>query len=105
MLLASAKRAIYWSVVVGLIGVLVALVYVDRLPPTVKTLTSVRYILRQWLGELSPELTVDNLAAEYRKGCPAHKFTSVRILSREPSMMLIEGFLTDVEAEFLVKIA
>lgn len=49
-------------------------------------------------------VVVDNLATEYRKGCPQHRFTSVRILSRAPNIILIEGFVTPTEAEFLVKI-
>ena len=51
------------------------------------------------------ELTIDNIAAEYRKGCPEHQFQSVKFLSRSPDMMLITGFMTEVEAEFLVRIA
>ena len=49
--------------------------------------------------------TIDNLAAEYRKGCPKHQFESIQLLSRSPPMMLISGFITEVEAEFLVRIA
>src|SRR5271170_64964 len=46
-----------------------------------------------------------NLADEYRRGCPAHHFESVKIVSRAPDIMLIEGFVTEAEAEFLVKTA
>jgi hypothetical protein len=53
----------------------------------------------------SRKLTIDNLAAEYRKGCPKHQFKSIQLLSRSPQMMLISGFITEVEAEFLVRIA
>ena len=51
------------------------------------------------------ELTVKELASEYRKGCPQHRFSSVKILSREPYALLIENFVTPAEAEFLVKAA
>src|SRR5271169_3025213 len=51
------------------------------------------------------KLTIDNLADEYRKGCPKHQFESIQLLSRSPQMMLISGFMTEVEAEFLVRIA
>jgi hypothetical protein len=54
---------------------------------------------------VSRKLTLDNLAAEYRKGCPKHQFESIQLLSRSPQMMLISGFMTEVEAEFLVRIA
>jgi hypothetical protein len=46
-----------------------------------------------------------NLADEYRKGCPNHQFTSIMHVSRSPPIMLIEGFLTEAEADFLVKLA
>jgi hypothetical protein len=48
---------------------------------------------------------VQDLAAEYRKGCPEHRFSSVKVLSRSPYAMVIEGFVTPAEAEFLVKAA
>jgi len=51
------------------------------------------------------KLTIDTLAAEYRKGCPKHQFESIQLLSRSPQMMLISGFMTEMEAEFLVRIA
>jgi hypothetical protein len=102
MRLADTKGAIYWGIV-GLIGVLAALGYVDLLPLKVYILTPVSYI-QQWLREFSLKLSIQSLANEYRKGCPTHEFTSVRILSRQPSMMLIEGFLTDLEAQFLVRV-
>jgi hypothetical protein len=51
------------------------------------------------------DVTIDSLAAIYRKGCPKHQFRSIQILSRSPDMMLIDGFMTEVEAEFLVRIA
>ena len=54
---------------------------------------------------LSAKLTLDNLAAEYRKGCPKHQYDSLQLLSRSPLMMLITGFITEVEAEFLVRVA
>ena len=46
-----------------------------------------------------------NLADEYRRGCPIHQFGSVKIVSRAPDIMLIEGFVTEAEAAFLVKTA
>jgi|SRR5271170_271884 len=46
-----------------------------------------------------------NLADEYRRACPAHQFESVKIVSRAPDIMLIEGFVTEAEAAFLVKTA
>jgi hypothetical protein len=45
------------------------------------------------------------LAAKYREGCPLHRFDSVKRLSRVPDITIIEGFLTEDEAEVLVEIA
>ena len=50
-------------------------------------------------------LPLKDLAAQYRKGCPQHHFSSVKVLSREPYAMVIEEFVTPAEAEFLVKAA
>ena len=50
-------------------------------------------------------LGVERLAYEYRKGCPKHRFKSIQILSRNPDVVLIDGFLTKVEAQFLINAA
>lgn len=70
----------------------------------VSFLPSVRSI-EETLIESSGNGSVGGLVAEYRKGCPKHRFTSIQFVSREPHMMLIEGFLTEAEAEILVNIA
>jgi hypothetical protein len=46
-----------------------------------------------------------SLGAQYRNGCPEHRFSSVKQLSRAPDIMLIEDFLTPAEAETLIRIA
>jgi len=51
------------------------------------------------------EPTIDTIAAAYRKGCPDHRFGSISILSRSPQLLIIENFVTPVEAEFLIKTA
>jgi hypothetical protein len=82
---------------IGLIGVLIAtlcLVLVTS-PPSFFS-----------IAPLAPrQIRVQDLAAEYRKGCPEHRFSSVKVLSRSPYAMVIEGFVTPAEAEFLVKAA
>lgn len=48
------------------------------------------------------EATAENLADLYRQqGCPKHPFTSVRIVSRSPDIILIDEFVTKAEAEYL----
>jgi hypothetical protein len=51
------------------------------------------------------QLSAKDLATEYRKGCPQHRFSGVKVLSREPYALLIEEFVTPAEAEFLVRAA
>jgi hypothetical protein len=45
-----------------------------------------------------PPETYEEFLARYEDACPVHKFTSVRIVSRRPEIILIDGFLTDHEA-------
>jgi len=52
-----------------------------------------------------PMFRKGNLADEYRRECRVHQFGSVKIASRAPDIMLIEGFVTEAEASFLVKAA
>ena len=42
---------------------------------------------------------------KYVDGCPAHQYDSVKVISRSPDIMIIEGFLTKFEAEYLIKLA
>ena len=52
------------------------------------------------------EVTAENLADLYReRGCPNHPFTSVRIVSRSPHIILIHNFVTEAEAEYLSNVA
>ena len=46
-----------------------------------------------------------NLADKYRDSCPDHQFKSVRLVSRSPEIILIDGFITEDEADALVKMA
>jgi hypothetical protein len=59
-----------------------------------------------WEGVFGPaQLNVYTIADEYRiNGCPRQEYT-VNLVSRAPKMMLIEDFLTPVEAEFLIMLA
>jgi hypothetical protein len=62
------------------------------------------------LGQYLPDFCIrerrnDDVVAAYRKSCPKHRFESVQILSRDPTIVLIEEFLTKTEAEVLLRIA
>ena len=93
--------------VIALCGLLVGLVNVDW--SMVSQTPIGRLYKRAIKGSLDahgiPLFRRGNLADEYRRGCPAHQFESVKIVSRAPDIMLIEGFVTEAEAEFLVKTA
>ena len=47
----------------------------------------------------------NKLPAEYPTSCINHRFESIHIISRKPFTMLIEGFLSPLEAQILVKAA
>jgi len=81
----------------GLVGVLIATLYLILVgrPPSLFPIAP----------SAPKQISAKDLAAEYRKGCPEHRFSSVKVLSREPYAMVIEGFVTPAEAEFLVKAA
>jgi hypothetical protein len=53
----------------------------------------------------SKDNTPISLGAQYRNGCPEHRFSSVKHLSRAPDIMVIEDFLTPAEAETLIRLA
>ena len=52
----------------------------------------------------APE-TYEEFLARYEDGCPVHKYDRVRIVSRRPEIMLIEGFLSEREAEAILNMA
>jgi len=91
--------------VVPILGVLVALAYIALESASIAGIfTSVRGYFEN-LSNTQPEAGMKRLVQEYRKGCPNHRFKSTQLLSRDPDIVLIEGFLTQAEAQFLVKAA
>lgn len=92
--------------VIALWGLLVGLINVNW---STISQTSIGWLYKRTIkGTLDDRIPIfrkGNLADEYRRGCPAHQFESVKIVSRAPDIMLIEGFVTEAEAEFLVKTA
>jgi hypothetical protein len=90
--------------VLGVLGLLTTVIYVNPIATFLPTiLNHIHYLYDQ--AELTPGGPFDSLPLEYRNECPDHKFTSVRQLSRAPDVMIIEGFLTKFEADYLVDIA
>jgi hypothetical protein len=64
--------------------------------------------IASFLGEKEIEFedSIEDLGTLYKnEGCPKHRFTSVRHLSRRPDVTLIEGFLTEAEAQVLLNLA
>jgi hypothetical protein len=55
--------------------------------------------------EIPPENSKQAFLAKYSNGCPAHKYGSVKIISRAPDIIAIEDFLTADEAEHLISFA
>ena len=51
------------------------------------------------------EVRQETFLDRYEHGCPLHQFKSVRLLSRSPHMILIDGFVTPEEAEVLIRVA
>ena len=93
--------------VLGILGFIFAILSV--LPITGVASTSLVNIpffsrLNDFLRK-NPGIGVIDEAAKYEHGCPEHQFDSVKIVSRAPDIMVIEGFLTKFEAEHLMKLA
>jgi hypothetical protein len=90
---------------IALFGLITALAFInlDLQTLSFEAPVFVKKILQR--KEIETEaLAVFNLADHYRQGCPDHKFDSVMHVSRTPPIMLIEGFMTQAEADFLVKL-
>lgn len=94
--------------VLGLLGLLFALAYVNPFSGTPPAFISNSPLLSRFFEkttDASTALTFDEMVEKYRHGCPEHRYDSVKILSRAPDMMVIEGFLTKEEASYLVQFA
>lgn len=92
--------------VLGFLGLLTTIVYVNPIATFIPTILNPVHYLYDKTTEVVPQPgPFDSLPIEYRNGCPDHKFLSVRQLSRAPDIMIIEGFVTKFEADYLVEIA
>jgi hypothetical protein len=89
--------------VIAFCGLLVGLININW--STLSQTPLYKRTIKDRVDDGSPMFQKGNLADEYRLGCPVHQFGSVKIVSRAPDIMLIEGFVTEAEAAFLVKAA
>ena len=93
---------------IGILALLTGVIYFNPLGgspslPAIPSIPSIPSIFDSFRIQRGQPL--DELAATLPNGCPAHKFKSVRHLSRAPDIMIIEGFLTPEEADVLVEVA
>jgi hypothetical protein len=88
----------------AVVSVIAAIVSVNPLGKIPSSIGEAFDIVKDMVGPRETPTSLEALARQYGKGCPAHKFT-VKRLSRQPDMMLIEGFLTKAEADILVDLA
>lgn len=73
---------------------------------SVRSLFARNYVPQVVVQQPEVAVTAENLADLYRRqGCPKHSFTSVRILSRAPDIILIDDFVNKAEADYLFKAA
>lgn len=83
---------------IALFGLITALAFLNL------DFSSVNNPFGQLFKRTPTEVVTFNLADVYRQGCPEHVFSSVIHVSRAPDIMIIEGFLTEAEADFLVQL-
>lgn len=91
--------------VLGFLGLLASILYINPVVNVIPAISTYYHYLHDQVTGSAPANPFDVLPAQYRNGCPVHKFKSVRQLSRKPDVMVIEGFLTQFEADYLLKIA
>lgn len=92
--------------VLGLLCVLTAIIVTnplgDYLPILVFPARFTHDTLHEWTRDPYPR---ELLPPEYAEGCPVHPLKGVRVLSRNPDMLYIEGFLSEFETEYLLNAA
>jgi hypothetical protein len=92
--------------VIGFIGFLVAIA-VAGAKSSSSSLANIPFIskLNEFVKKTTGTSILFDEASKYEHGCPLHQFDSVKVLSRSPDIMIIEGFLTKFEAEYLINLA
>jgi len=97
----EAQRTKYVTVV-GFLGIVIAAVYINAAAKLSPSIFAPLQSLREATGSVP---SVASLAPRYRKGCPKHRFKSVKIVYPAANIMIIEEFLTSEEAQFLINAA
>jgi len=91
----------------ALLGLLVAVAVLNPwgiiLPSSIRPETPLETAQHEPMAK--QPVTASNLADKYRDSCPDHQFNSIRLLSRSPEIMIIDGFLTEEEAQVLIHMA
>ena len=93
--------------VLGLLGFILAILSVSPIAGVASShLANIPFLsrLNDFLRKYSGTGVIDE-AAKYEHGCPEHQFDSVKIVSRSPDIIVIEGFVTKFEAEYLLELA
>jgi Na+/H+-dicarboxylate symporter len=100
----AAQRTKYVTVV-GFLGIVIAAVYINAAANLSPSIFALLQSLREEFVTAGSTPSVASLAPRYRKECPKHRFKSVKIVSPQPNIMIIEEFLTSEEAQFLINAA
>lgn len=95
---------------IGVLALLTGIIYFNPLGgspslPTFSSLSSIPMMFGAFRLQSIQGAPLVDLPATLPNGCPAHKFKSVRHLSRAPHIMVIEGFLSPEEADALLELA
>ena len=90
--------------ILGLLGMLLGVAYINPIAQISTAHEFYKSIARSFVNT-DPEVLQESLGAQYRRGCPAHQFASVKLVSASPIMMLIDGFVTPAEAEVMLRVA
>jgi len=96
-----------WLPLVGLTWMFFGALIGEYVNPFTKILSS-EFLNRIKFSSSTNKFAYGSVSTEpaFREdGCPVHRFTSVKELSRKPHIVLIEGFLTPAEAEAIVRVA
>jgi len=102
----SARKWGNYLSLFGIVGLLLAVIYVNPLSGSTPSLSEdLSRFVEFFKGVTRRGDSTADLIARYKNGCPNHQFASIKVVSRRPDIMLIEGFVTKEEADFLVKLA
>jgi len=93
---------------IGVLGFLTAFLYFNLLGASLTVsklsfLSRINHFFKEKTG-VNLDLERERFLAKYKNGCPDHRYF-VKLVSRDPWIMIIENFLTKEEADYLVEFA